>query len=94
MDTKKVISNSNLPAKLPIWSSITAALALDYWNAPEWLIGAVGLFFIVGWILIIIKMAIQEKVDVFEEVKKPTAKNSKFREKLKEAMDASDKARA
>lgn len=94
MDTKKVISNSNLPAKLPIWSSITAALALDYWNAPEWLIGAVGLFFIVGWILIIINMVIQEKVDVFEEAKKPTAKNSKFQDKLKEAMDASDKARA
>ena len=94
MDTKKVISNSNLPSKLPIWSSITAALALDYWNAPEWLIGAVGLFFIVGWILIIISMVMQEKVDVFEEVEKPTDKNSKFQDKLKEAMDASDKARA
>ena len=94
MTTNKVISNSNLPSKLPIWSSITAALALDYWNAPEWMIGAVGLFFIVTWILMIIDMATQEKVDVFEEVKNKTAKNSKFQDKLKEAMDASDKARA
>jgi len=89
MKTEKVISTKNLPVKMPIWSSITAALALDHWNAPEWLWGAVGLFFILGWVVIIISMVKQEKVDVFEyDIKdqSTTSGNSKFQAKLKKAL--------
>ena len=63
----KVISNKSLPSKLPISSSLTSFIALDYWNAPEWLWGAIGLFFLVAWVVIIIRLLYQENIDVFEE---------------------------
>ena len=76
----KVISNKSLPSKLPIWSSLTSFIALDYWNAPEWLWGAIGLFFLAAWVSIIIRLLYQENIDVFEE--KEPEKGKTFKEKL------------
>lgn len=67
MKTKKVIDAKNLPGKLPIWSTLTTALALDHWNAPEWLWGALGLFFLIGWIAVIASKSREEQVDMFEK---------------------------
>ena len=61
---KKVIKANNLPYKLPIWASFTAWLALDHWNAPQWVYGAVGLFFLIVWINSIVGMVTQESIDL------------------------------
>lgn len=62
---------------------------MDYWNAPEWLIGGVGFLFLLGWITIITSMVRQKHIDVFEEPKEEPeegVKKSKFQEKLDDAM--------
>tara|TARA_R110002020_G_C16275085_1_gene771393 strand:+ start:345 stop:629 length:285 start_codon:yes stop_codon:yes gene_type:complete len=89
MSKGKVISTKNLPSRLPIWSSITAALALDYWKAPEWLIGAVGLFFLLGWVLIIISRLKEEEIDLFEmpKPKEKKQETSTFQERLKQKQE-------
>lgn len=93
MDTKKVISSKNLPTKIPVLSTVVYATALDYWNAPQWLWGAVGLLMALAWIGSIIAKVREEEEDIFETTPKTVAK-SKFKDKLKEAMDASNKAKA
>lgn len=62
----KVIKRNNLPAKLPISSTVTCLLALDYWHASQWLWGVFGALFLVHWILIIVTIIIQEESDVFK----------------------------
>lgn len=37
MKIEKVIAYNNLPIRLPLWQGITCWLALEHWNAPEWL---------------------------------------------------------
>ena len=76
-----------LPAKLPIWSSVTCAVALDHWNAPEWLWGALGLFFAIGWIAIIATKLTEEKVNYFEEESPNKKERISFEERLKEKMN-------
>ena len=83
MKERKVISIKNQPAKLPIWTSIVAWLALDYFSAPEWLIGAVGLFFLIGWITIIAVKISEKQIDIFEE---PIPKSG-FKERLEELQN-------
>ena len=61
---RKVIKANNLPYKLPIWSSLTAYLALEYWNAPQWVYVAVGLFFLVFWINSMVGFVTQESIDL------------------------------
>lgn len=63
---KKVLSNSNLPTRLPIWSSMTCWLALEHWNAPQWLYGALGLFFLISWVTSIVGLATEEKIDLLK----------------------------
>lgn len=67
MKTKKVISTNNLPARLPIYQTLTAWIALDYFNAPQWLWGAIGLFFIILWIVAIITISNQKHIDLFDD---------------------------
>jgi hypothetical protein len=66
MSTKKVkvIDTSNFPSRLPIFQTLTTWLALDRFNAPQWLWGAMGLLFTIIWIVSIIGMVVQEKVDL------------------------------
>jgi len=49
-----------------LWSSLTCYLALEHWNAPQWLYGAMGLYFLIAWIGSIIELATQEKVDLLK----------------------------
>jgi hypothetical protein len=94
MEIKKVINSKNLPSRMPLLGTIVYATALDYWNAPQWAWGAVGLLIVVAWIgWIVAKVREEEQDDIFETPQKVATK-SKFKEKLKEAMDASDRARA
>ena len=63
---KKVLANNNLPTRLPLWSTITCWLALEHWNAPQWLYGTMGLFFLIGWIACIVGLVTEEKVDLLK----------------------------
>ena len=84
MKKNKVILRKNLPAKLPVLSSIVAAIAIDYWNAPEWVIGSVGLLFLIIWIASIASLFTETGVNIFTEV----SENMKgFKEKLRDRME-------
>lgn len=92
MKEVKVISNKNLQSRLPLLSTLVTILALDYWKAPEWLWGCLGLLFLLMWITSIVRLVNEESVDVFEEkptnkTSDPLSKKSKFFEKLDEAME-------
>ncbi len=67
MRSRKVISDANLSPRLPIWQTVTCALALDYWNAPLWLSIAFGVYFLAGWVLAIDKIINQDPIDVFNK---------------------------
>src|SRR5690606_39741913 len=89
MERKKVISRSNLPARSPILSTIVFALAMDYWNAPQWLWGAIGLFMLVIWIAWIMTFFIHDEIDVISKYQSneyPIKKKYKFHERLNEVM--------
>lgn len=70
MKKRKVISLNNLPVKLPLFQTLVTALALDYWNAPQWLWGALGLLFLVVWIYAIVARVNQEETDISKILKK------------------------
>jgi hypothetical protein len=69
MATKKVISHKNCKPKFPVFQTITAWIALDYWNAPGWVWGAVGLLFLMVWTYVIAEIVKHdhEEVDIFEK---------------------------
>ena len=62
----KVISWKNLPARLPIFPTITMYLLLVQLQAAEWVWGAIGLFTVLIWIISIIAVCRQVKIDIFE----------------------------
>lgn len=66
MKSRKVLKMNNLPARIPIFKTLSTGIALDYWNAPQWLWGALGLFFLIGWIVAIYEIVTQESVDLFK----------------------------
>lgn len=70
MKDRKVIKRGILPAKLPLFQTLTLALALDYWKAPGWAWGACGLLTIIIWVVEIMGVILQEEVDIFEEKEK------------------------
>ena len=85
MNTKKVISNKNLPVRSPIMATVVYATALSYWDAPEWLWGALGILMFIIWVGWIIGITLQENIEIFDNDKTVKSK-SKFQERLEEAM--------
>ena len=85
----KTIKAKNLPSRLPGTTTLLVALAMDVWNAPEWLWGCMACLFTVWWIAAIVVMYKTEAIDIFEDDPKPKDNShaSKFREKLEEAMN-------
>ena len=61
----RVIHRKNLPIKLPITQTLTIFLAMDYWNAPEWLFGVVCFSAAIIWGATIYSIATQKMEDVF-----------------------------
>jgi hypothetical protein len=64
MKSTKVISGKNLPARLPIWPTITMYLLLDKAHPPQWALGAIALLWVIFWIIAIIAVTHQEPVDI------------------------------
>ena len=67
MKKVRVVSHKNLPMGFPVFRTITVALALDYWNAPAWLVGAVTTFMVIYWIASIKKIVESEEVEIFKD---------------------------
>lgn len=67
MGNKKVISRKNLPTKPPTIATVVAILALDYWNAPQWLWGALGVVFVIIWVAWIVQMFQEKQFDIFKD---------------------------
>ena len=61
----RVIHRKNLPIKLPITQTLTIFLAMDYWNAPEWLFGVVCFSAAIIWGATIYSITTQKMEDVF-----------------------------
>ena len=53
-----------MPKGLPVFQTLSTAIALDFWNAPGWLWGALGFMFFILWIAVIYNTATQESVDL------------------------------
>jgi hypothetical protein len=70
----KTIKNSNLPAKLPVGSSILYYIALDYYKAPEWLWTVAIIIFSLFWIGGVVKYFTHESWDITELAKERTKK--------------------
>jgi len=70
MKTNKVLKSNNLPSRLPFFPTVITIIALDYWNAPQWLWGMLGVLFLLWWITSIINIATQKEVDLFKKDKK------------------------
>ena len=62
MSQRRVIAWKFLPVRLPFYSTVTAALALDVWGAPAWLWGVVATLFGLLWIAAFVMIYQQELV--------------------------------
>ena len=60
------IHRQNLPTRLPITPTLTIFLAMDYWDAPEWLFGVVCFSAAIIWGATIYSIATQKLEDVFK----------------------------
>lgn len=74
---RKVIKLSNYPTRLPVYNTIITAMALDYWNAPQWLWGALGILFLIIWIVSFYLIFKEEQVDIFNELSKKSNINGR-----------------
>ena len=72
-----------------IYKTLVTVLALDLWNAPEWLWGVFGVFFLFIWIGVISLKSKEKEYDVFlydkEDLKK-SGQESNFHKKLFDMM--------
>jgi hypothetical protein len=86
MKNRNVIKSNNLRSRSPILGGLVFYLALDKWNAAEWIYGAVGLLLIVWLIAFIADRFNTTEIDIFSDDDKDTAenRNKSFQERLKE----------
>jgi hypothetical protein len=61
------IHHKNLPTKLPITPTLTIFLAMDYWDAPEWLFGVVCFSAAIIWAATIYSIWNENTEDVFKD---------------------------
>ena len=64
MKKRKIIKRTNLGYRLPVTNTFIAWYLMDRFNAPGWLWGALGLFFLVAWIATITDMLNESEVDM------------------------------
>jgi hypothetical protein len=61
------IHRKNLPTILPITPTLTIFLAMDYWDAPEWLFGVVCFSLAIIWAATIYSIWNENTEDVFKD---------------------------
>lgn len=65
----KVIAAKNLPAKLPIITTLGCLISMDHFHIAQWGVGIIYFLLVLQWIFSIYKMIIQKDVDVFNAFK-------------------------
>ena len=70
MSKRKVLDRRTLPKRLPLAGTILTFLALDYWNAPQWLFGVAITFYVFIWGATIYGMCTEKEINVIEELDK------------------------
>ena len=85
MKNRNVIKSNNLRSKSPILAGLVFYLALDKWNAPEWVYGAVGFLFLLWLIGFIADIFNTTEIDIFADDDKQfsSKRTSNFQERLK-----------
>lgn len=63
----KVVDYGNLPARFPIWSSLTLWLFLDRLAAPGWVYGVCGTIMFIIWAVAIFKFVTQTEIKIWEK---------------------------
>ena len=80
------IDRKNLPSKMPVSFTLISILAMDYWGAPDWVFGAVGVFLLLFWVSFFISVSKSKYIDIFENKEKSTTrKSTAFKERLEKA---------
>lgn len=74
MKKNKVIKSSSIETSSPMATTILYVLAMDYWNAPQWLWGAFGLILLAMWVLYFYSFFTEERVDLFKDSNNKTKK--------------------
>ena len=65
---KKIISINNLPKRMPLVGTVAYITALDHYNSPMWLVGAIGLLIVLAWLLWIVHLLEEKKeIDIFQD---------------------------
>lgn len=64
---KKVVSIENLPVQVPVFNSLTLWLALDHWNAPQYMYYALVIFTTIMWTSSIRKIVNQRQINIFKD---------------------------
>lgn len=92
---KKHIAIKNQPIKLPFLSTAFYTFLMHYFQAPGWAWGVFITLFAILWIIAIVLLWNQEKIDLFEPEatrnKVSTELGSNFKQRLAE-MEAQAKA--
>ena len=91
MGERKVIKHTNLPTRSPIISTLVFILALDYWNAPEWSWGVLGVLLVILWGNYLYWLFNEEEQDIMAVWKSECKKEvkPKFTDRLKDAIEES-----
>lgn len=87
---KKIYVIKNQPTKLPVVGTVLYAFLMDYYNASGFWWGVFIVCFSIIWIICIIALFLEEKIDLdkdYSEYSKKAVKQSKFAEKLKQMID-------
>lgn len=62
----KTIKRGNLPTRLPVSLTLITYMGLDTYKAPGWIWGALGIVFLLLWVISIYAICIEKQVDIFE----------------------------
>ena len=66
MEKSKVLKYNNLPVRFPVSSTIVCAMALDYYDVPQWVIAVVGLWMAIVWAERIYRFFTEQTIDILE----------------------------
>ena len=87
---RKIYVIKNQPTKLPVVGTVLYAFLMDYYNASGFWWGVFIVCFSIIWIICIIALFKEEKIDLdedYSDYSKKAVKQSKFSEKLKQMID-------
>ena len=67
MKKNKVIAAKNFPTRLPFATTALLVMAMDYYKAPSWLYGVAGTIVVIVWVIGIVGLIKEQRVDIFNK---------------------------